>query len=121
MKSFLSSIKKTILIDACLLCLFSTNSSYAAEELQKLRVAYTAITTAFSIPWIAKETGIFQRHGLDVELIYIATRSRAIQTLVGRSIDLTAIDEPTNVDAKLTKTDTVYIAIPVNQMLIFTM
>src|SRR5262247_956587 len=120
MKSFLSSIKKTILIGACLLCLFSTNSGYAAEGLQKLRVAYAAITAAFSIPWIAKEAGIFQRHGLDVELVYIAAGSRAIQTLVGGSIDVAAIGGPAGVDAKLAGADTVYIAIPVNRVLVFT-
>src|SRR5262245_48022714 len=91
MKSFLSSIKKTILIGACLSFLFSTNWGYAAEGLQKLRVAYAAITAAFSIPWIAKEAGIFQRHGLDVELVYIAAGSRAIQTLVGGSFGMSEI------------------------------
>ena len=120
MKSFLSSIKKTILIGACLSFLFSTNSGYATEGLQKLRVAYAAITAAFSIPWIAKEAGIFQRHGLDVELVYIAAGSRAIQTLVGGSIDLAAIGGPAGVDAKLAGADTVYIAIPVNRVLVFT-
>ena len=33
----------------------------AAEGLQKLRVAYAAITAAFALPWMAKEAGIFQR------------------------------------------------------------
>src|SRR5262249_4127174 len=84
MKSFLYSIKKTILIGACLLCLFSTNSGYAAEGLQKLRVAYAAITAAFSIPWIAKEAGIFQRPGLGVLVVYISARALANPTPVRR-------------------------------------
>src|SRR5215510_13533781 len=120
MKSFLYSIKKTILIGTCLLCLFSTNSGYAAEGLQKLRVAYAAITAAFSIPWIAKEAGIFQKHGLDVELVYIASGSRAVQTLVGGSVDIACIGGPAGVDAKLAGADTVYVAIPVNRVLVFT-
>src|SRR5262249_59108586 len=88
MKSFLSSIKKTILIGACLLCLFSTNSGYAAEGLQKLRVAYAAITAAFSIPWIAKEAGKFHRPGLGVALVFIHPRAPAIETLLGGRLDL---------------------------------
>jgi NitT/TauT family transport system substrate-binding protein len=88
--------------------------------LQKLRVAYAAITAAFSIPWIAKEAGIFQRHGLDVELVYIASGSRAVQTLVGGSIDVAAIGGPAGVDAKLAGGDTVYVAIPVNRVIVFT-
>jgi NitT/TauT family transport system substrate-binding protein len=88
--------------------------------LQKLRVAYAAITAAFSIPWMAKEAGIFQRHGLDVELVYIASGSRAVQTLVGGSIDVAAIGGPAGVDAKLAGGDTVYVAIPVNRVIVFT-
>jgi NitT/TauT family transport system substrate-binding protein len=92
----------------------------AAEAPQKLRVAYAAITAAFSLPWVAKEAGIFQRHGLDVELVYIAAGSRAVQTLVGGSIDVAAIGGPAGVDAKLAGADTVYIAIPVNKVIMFT-
>jgi NitT/TauT family transport system substrate-binding protein len=98
----------------------TTSPAHGAEAPQKLRVAYAAITAAFSIPWIAKEAGIFQRHGLDVELVYIAAGSRAVQTLVGGSIDVAAIGGPAGVDAKLAGADTVYIAIPVNRVIVFT-
>ena len=92
----------------------------AGEAPQKLRVAYAAVTAAFSIPWIAKEAGIFQKHGLDVELVYIAAGSRAVQTLVGGSIDVAAIGGPAGVDARLAGADTVYVAIPVNRVIVFT-
>ena len=120
MKTFSSPISKRILIGTCLFVLLTATPGHAAEGLQKLRVAYAAITAAFSIPWIAKEAGIFQRHGLDVELVYIASGSRAVQTLVGGSIDVAAIGGPAGVDAKLAGADTVYIAIPVNRVLVFT-
>src|SRR5215510_1724626 len=120
MNYFSSSIRKTILLGICLCFLLPTDWASAAESLQKLRVAYAAITAAFSIPWIAKEAGIFQRHGLDVELVYIASGSKAVQTLVGGSIDVAAIGGPAGVDAKLAGADTVYIAIPVNRVLVFT-
>ena len=120
MKFFLTPRSKTILIKTSLLMFLVSSPSYAAEGLQKLRVAYAAITAAFSIPWIAKEAGIFQRRGLDVELVYIASGSRAIQTLVGGSIDVAAIGGPAGVDARLAGADTVYIAIPVNKVLVFT-
>jgi ABC-type nitrate/sulfonate/bicarbonate transport system substrate-binding protein len=109
-----------IFLGACLLLTSQTRSARAAEGLQKLRVAYAAVTAAFSIPWIAKEAGIYERHGLDVELVYIAAGSRAVQTLVGGSIDVAAIGGPAGVDAKLAGADTVYIAIPVNKVIVFT-
>jgi NitT/TauT family transport system substrate-binding protein len=116
---FLFRLKKHLLLGLSL-SIFFTSGSGAAEAPQKLRVAYAAVTAAFSIPWIAKEAGIFQRNGLDVELVYIAAGSRAVQTLVGGSIDVAAIGGPAGVDAKLAGADTVYIAIPVNRVIVFT-
>jgi NitT/TauT family transport system substrate-binding protein len=111
---------RSLCVAASLISLIAAQPVGAAEGLQKLRVAYAAITAAFSIPWVAKEAGIYQRHGLDVELVYIAAGSRAVQTLVGGSIDVAAIGGPAGVDAKLAGADTVYVAIPVNKVIMFT-
>jgi len=110
---------RRLVVTACIL-LIANAPANAAEGLQKLRVAYAAITAAFSLPWVAKEAGIFQKHGLDVELVYIAAGSRAVQTLVGGSIDVACIGGPAGVDAKLAGADTVYVGIPVNKVLVFT-
>jgi ABC-type nitrate/sulfonate/bicarbonate transport system substrate-binding protein len=120
MTSFSLSIRKILGAAVCLAFVFTARTSRAADAPHKLRVAYAAITAAFSIPWVAKEAGIFQRHGLDVELVYIAAGSRVVQTLVGGSIDVAAIGGPAGVDAKLAGADTVYVAIPVNRVLVFT-
>jgi NitT/TauT family transport system substrate-binding protein len=120
MPSSFRSIAKFLCAEVCCFLFIATSPAHAAEALQKLRVAYAAITAAFSIPWVAKEAGIYQRHGLDVELVYIASGSRAVQTLVGGSIDVAAIGGPAGVDAKLAGADTVYVAIPVNKVLVFT-
>jgi NitT/TauT family transport system substrate-binding protein len=114
------SFRKSLWSGVCFFVLFTAVPTHAADAPQKLRVAYAAITAAFSIPWVAKEAGIFQRHGLDVELVYIAAGSRAVQTLVGGSIDVAAIGGPAGVDAKLAGADTVYVAIPVNRVIMFT-
>jgi NitT/TauT family transport system substrate-binding protein len=120
MTPFSSPIKKVLALGVCLLLLAAATQGHAAEKLSKLRVAYAAITAAFSIPWIAKEAGIYQRHGLDVELVYIASGSRAVQTLVGGGVDVAAIGGPAGIDAKLAGADTVYVAIPVNRVIVFT-
>jgi ABC-type nitrate/sulfonate/bicarbonate transport system substrate-binding protein len=120
MKIFSSSTRKMIIIVICFVVLFTSHSIYAAEGLQKLRVAYAAITAAFSIPWVAKEARIFERHGLDVELVYIASGPRAVQTLIGGGIDVAAFGGAAAIDAKLAGADTVYIAIPVNKVIVFT-
>lgn len=111
---------KTLAVGVGLLLFVETTPLYAAEGMQKLRVAYAAITAAFSIPWVAKEAGIFQRHGLDVELIYIASGPRAIQTLIGGGIEVAAFGGAAAIDARVAGADTVYIAIPVKRLIFFT-
>ncbi len=74
----------------------------------------------FQFPGSRKKREYFRSHGLDVELVYIAAGSRAVQTLVGGSIDVAAIGGPAGVDAKLAGADTVYVAIPVNRVIVFT-
>ncbi len=120
MKSLPSWVKKIFRLGACLFLLLATRPGHAAEAVPKLRVAYAAITAAFAIPWVAKEAGIFQRHDLDVELVYIASGARAVQTLVGGSVDIAAFGGSAVIDAKLAGADTVYVAIPVNRVLVFT-
>jgi NitT/TauT family transport system substrate-binding protein len=120
MRTVFASKSAILLVQICLLLQLATHGAAAADAPQKLRVAYAAITAAFSLPWIAKEAGIFQRHGLDVELVYIPAGSRAVQTLVGGSIDVAAIGGPAGVDARLAGADTIYVAIPVNRVIVFT-
>jgi ABC-type nitrate/sulfonate/bicarbonate transport system substrate-binding protein len=120
MNSFGSTRSWIHFIGVCFLLLLTMNPCHGAERPQKLRVAYAAITAAFSIPWIAKEAEIFQRHGLDVELVYIASGPRAVQTLIGGGVDIAAIGGSAGIDAKLAGADAVYVAIPVNRVIVFT-
>ncbi len=117
---FLSSRLSTFpLPAACLFVVLAAPSINAAETLQKLRLAYASVTAAFAIPWITQEAGIFRRHGLDVEIVYIASGPRTIQTLVAGGVDVAAIGGGAGIDAKLAGADTVFIAVSVNRVLIY--
>jgi NitT/TauT family transport system substrate-binding protein len=91
----------------------------AGEALQKVRLAYASVTAAFAIPWIAKDAGIFRRHGLDVEIVYIASGPRTIQALVAGGVDIAAIGGGAGVDAKLAGADAVFVAVSVNRVLLY--
>jgi NitT/TauT family transport system substrate-binding protein len=103
----------------CVLCLLAPASAHAAESLQKIRLAYASVTSAFAIPWITHDAGIFRRHGLDVEIIYIASGPRSIQTLVAGGVDVAAIGGGSGIDAKLAGADTVFVAVSVKRVLIY--
>ena len=119
MKFRLSRLSAFPLPAACLVVVLAAPSINAAETLQKLRLAYASVTTAFAIPWITKEAGLFRRHGLDVEIVYIASGPRVIQTLIAGGIDIAAIGGGASIDAKLAGADTVFVATAVNRVLLY--
>jgi len=104
---------------ACVSILLGVLPTQAAEGLQKLRLAYASVTSAFAVPWIAKEAGIFRRRGLDVEIVYIASGPRTIQTLISGGVDVAAIGGGSGIDAKMAGADTVFVATAVNRVLLY--
>jgi ABC-type nitrate/sulfonate/bicarbonate transport system substrate-binding protein len=66
----------------------------AAQELKKVKVGYPAFSLTFLTFFVAKDAGIYKKHGLDVDLVQMAG---AVQTsaLVAGEIDyLTGITSP---------------------------
>jgi ABC-type nitrate/sulfonate/bicarbonate transport system substrate-binding protein len=57
-----------------------------AAPLKKVRAAFTAFGYANPPFWIAKDLRVFEKYGLDVELVYVAG-ARNIQALLGGSVD----------------------------------
>ena len=53
---------------------------------EKVRVVYSAIGSSQSPLWIAHEAGIFKKHGLDVDLLYVAGGSRAAQVILSGEV-----------------------------------
>jgi hypothetical protein len=61
--------------------LMSWSAAYAQLPLEKIRLAYSAIGGSQATFWIPYEAGIFRKHGLDVELLYVAGGGRAGQVV----------------------------------------
>jgi NitT/TauT family transport system substrate-binding protein len=77
----------SILIAAFLMVLsfsFHTHSAETAKE--KIAFAYAAISPSMAGVWMARESGAFDRRGLNVDLVYISSGAVAIQALVGGSV-----------------------------------
>src|SRR4030095_3031465 len=76
-------VVKCLLTFAVLLPL-PVHSAESAKE--KISIAYASISPSMSGIWMAKEIGAFERHGLNVDLVYISSGATAIQGLVGGSV-----------------------------------
>jgi ABC-type nitrate/sulfonate/bicarbonate transport system substrate-binding protein len=75
----------------CFFCLFALISPiHAASAPQTLRVAYTSVTGNRAPFWIAKEAKLFEKHGLQVELIYLQSVAVGLPALIGGDFQILA-------------------------------
>src|SRR5881392_2049826 len=76
---------------------------------EKLRVAYTAFAGTFTILWVGKDAGLYQKHGADMELLYIGSSTRAVQALLAGDLDIVYSAAGAVVDANLAGADLVMV------------
>jgi ABC-type nitrate/sulfonate/bicarbonate transport system substrate-binding protein len=84
----------SVLIMALSLFVSMTSPQAEAQELKKVRMGYPAFSLTFLTFFVAKDAGIYKKHGLDVDMVQMAG---AVQTsaLVAGEIDyLTGITSP---------------------------
>lgn len=81
------------------LLLFFLVSAASAGAQQKVRLNWGAISGVMSPIWVAEEEGLFKKHGLDLELIHIASTSRAIQSMLSGEIQFTTADALNSIQA----------------------
>ena len=75
----------------------------------KLYVVYASISGTQAITWVAKEAGIFGKHGLDVELLFTGG-GRAIASLLGGDTPLITVGGPSVIAARLAGSDAIITA-----------
>ena len=53
---------------------------------ERIRVGFVSPGPGLSVPWIAKETGIFAKHGLDADVILLTGSPRLVQSLIAGDV-----------------------------------
>lgn len=100
-------MKKTLLA-VSLVLLFSFSS--ASAQVTKMVVGYGSISSAQLPAWIAKETGIFTKNGLDVQLVFFKGSTTAVMALLSRETPISQVTGPPIVNAGLRGSDSVFVA-----------
>ena len=59
-----------------------------AQSLEKVIMGYTGIGVGAEIHHLAKDAGLFQKNGLDVEIIYIPAGATAIQAMISGEVSV---------------------------------
>jgi len=82
--------------------LFST----AAQGQERMNLAYISPNaSSSSVLWVAKEAGIYKKHGLDVNVLYIEGTPKALMALFASELQTVAGTGPAVVNAKLRGAD----------------
>lgn len=84
--------------------------------LEKLRLTYSALGGSQASFWIPYEAGIFRKHGLDVELLYVAGGGRAGQVVQSGEVPIGVFTGGAVINANLAGGDLVVIASSMNVM-----
>jgi NitT/TauT family transport system substrate-binding protein len=80
------------------------------KPLKKINWGVTSLSGGNWIPWIAKEAKIYEKHGLDVELILLRGSGQTSAALLGGSIFASPVALPTMMLADLSGADLVNVA-----------
>jgi ABC-type nitrate/sulfonate/bicarbonate transport system substrate-binding protein len=88
--------------------------SDAQDKLTKFRFVHLEANGSQAVPFIAKEAKIFEKNGLDVEIIRIGGGSRVIQAMLAGEIRVAHGSSPAVVEANLAGADLAIIASTVN-------
>ena len=83
-----------------------------AAQTTKLKVAYPTTVGSMAVLWMTKEAKLFEKHGLEVELIYVAGSSRVVQAMLAKDIPISEIAIPAVIQANLAGADLVMLAGP---------
>ena len=82
MQLIMKSLRIIFIGLACLL--IPTSKLWSA---QVVRVGYPSLATGFAASWVTADKGIWKKHGLDVELIFLRGGSRTVSALISDSVD----------------------------------
>lgn len=86
------------------------------QSLKKVVIAYSGISPSQAPAWMAYESGIFRKYGLDAQLIFIESGSRTVQTLISGDVVAAQVAGTSVIESNLRGSGVVMIAGFLNTM-----
>ncbi len=109
----------TILSTAVVLGALPPGAAFAADApqpLKKVVIAYSGISPSQAPAWVAYESGIFRKYGLDVQLILIESGSTSVRALISGEVFAAQVAGPSVLQSNLGGAAVVMIAGFLNTM-----
>jgi ABC-type nitrate/sulfonate/bicarbonate transport system substrate-binding protein len=95
-------------IGALAISAFTLITQAASAQDLNLRAVYNAISGVMAPIWVASDAGLFTKHGVNVDVKYLAATS-AVQAMVGGGEEVGFVGNQ-GIDAKIEGADLIYIA-----------
>lgn len=70
-----------------LLLLLAAAPAFAAD---RVKASYAAVNASQAPLWVAQDRGLFAKHGLEVDPVFISSGSLNVQALVGNTVQFAA-------------------------------
>jgi len=64
------------------------SSVFVSWGAEVVRVGYPSLATGFAASWVTADRGIWKKHGLEVELIFLRGGGRTVAAIIGGSVDV---------------------------------
>jgi ABC-type nitrate/sulfonate/bicarbonate transport system substrate-binding protein len=90
-----------ILIVTVLACFCQLTFAAESSSVRKVRMAFTSLSGSMIPPWVAREAGIFNKHGLEVEVIATPSGVEGMNALIAGEVQFLQIAGGTTVSAAL--------------------
>jgi NitT/TauT family transport system substrate-binding protein len=89
----------------------------AAAQETRIRAAYSAMSGSMAWVWAAKEGGYFEKHGLNVDLLYIGGTAQLFQSMLAGEIAFGVGGGPSIIHANMQRRSIVGVAGTLNRMI----
>ena len=83
---------------------------------QPLRIAYTSIGISYGPLWLTKEAGIFKKHNIDAELLYIAGGPLSTQALIAGDVGIAFAAAGALISANISGSDVVLLGATIDTL-----
>src|SRR5262245_60822353 len=97
----------TVAIFFLMLSLYGHQLAFA--QLTRINVGYSAISGDALPAWVAKDAGIFEKNGLDVQLVFFTGGTTAVMALVSADTPIAQLAGPAVINSVLAGSDAVLI------------
>src|SRR6185295_6690938 len=106
----MSELSSRAVVGFILSLIFTSAAFPQARPLRKVRVGVTSVTVGNIITYVARDAKLFERNGLDAEIVQMQGSAAAAKAMTAGHIDFAPIATPTAIEADLAGADLTILA-----------